>query len=45
MSSISAKTTFILAGANMGPAKLQKAETLGIPLVNEEEFLSMITAD
>lgn len=45
VSSISAKTTFILAGANMGPAKLQKAEKLGIPLVNEEEFLSMITAD
>lgn len=40
--SISGKTSFILAGDNMGPAKLQKAEKLGIPLVDEETFLSMI---
>ncbi len=40
--SISGKTSFILAGDNMGPAKLQKAEKLGIPLVGEEEFLQMI---
>lgn len=40
--SISGKTSFILAGDNMGPAKLQKAEKLGIPIVDEETFLSMI---
>ena len=40
--SISNKTSFILAGENMGPSKLQKAEKLGIPIVNEEEFLEMI---
>lgn len=40
--SISGKTSFILAGENMGPAKLQKAEKLGIPIVDEETFLSMI---
>ncbi len=40
--SISGKTSFILAGDNMGPSKLQKAEKLGIPIVNEEEFLTMI---
>ena len=40
--SISAKTSFILAGDNMGPAKLEKAQKLGIRIVNEEEFLSMI---
>ncbi|MDP4201377.1 MAG: helix-hairpin-helix domain-containing protein, partial [Bacteroidota bacterium] len=41
-SSVSAKTTFILAGANMGPAKLEKAKALGVAIVNEEEFLAMI---
>ena len=40
--SISAKTSFILAGDNMGPAKLEKAQKLGIRIVNEDEFLSMI---
>ena len=40
--SISAKTSFILAGENMGPAKLEKAQKLGIRIVNEEEFLRMI---
>ena len=40
--SISAKTHFILAGANMGPAKLEKAQKLGIRIVGEDEFLSMI---
>lgn len=40
--SISGKTSFILAGDNMGPSKLQKAEKLGIPIVNEDEFLEMI---
>lgn len=42
VSSISKKTSFILAGENMGPAKLEKAEKLGIRLVNETDFLSMI---
>ena len=42
--SISGSTTFILAGENMGPSKLQKAEKLGIRIVNEEEFLEMISA-
>ena len=40
--SISAKTTMVLAGENMGPAKLQKAEKLGVKIINEEEFLEMI---
>ncbi len=40
--SISGKTSFILAGENMGPSKLQKAEKLGIQLVDEDTFLSMI---
>ena len=40
--SISSKTSFILAGENMGPSKHQKAEKLGIRIVNEEEFLEMI---
>lgn len=39
--SISKKTSFILAGDNMGPAKREKAEKLGIPLVSEDEFLKM----
>lgn len=40
--SISKKTSFILAGDNMGPAKLEKATKLGIRLVSEDEFLAMI---
>ncbi len=40
--SISSKTGFILAGENMGPAKLEKAHKLGIRIVSEEEFLDMI---
>ena len=40
--SISGKTSFILAGENMGPSKLQKAEKLGIPLVDEDTFLNML---
>lgn len=40
--SISGKTSFILAGDNMGPSKLQKAEKLGIPLVSEDDFLQII---
>lgn len=40
--SISAKTSFILAGGNMGPAKLEKARKLGVRIVDEDEFLRMI---
>ncbi|MBU3813942.1 MAG: NAD-dependent DNA ligase LigA, partial [Candidatus Bacteroides intestinipullorum] len=40
--SISAKTSFILAGDNMGPAKLEKARKLGVRIVDEDEFLRMI---
>ena len=40
--SISKKTSFILAGENMGPSKLEKAEKLGVPIVSEDEFLQMI---
>lgn len=40
--SISAKTSFILAGENMGPAKLEKAGKLGIKIMSEEEFLELI---
>ena len=42
-SSISKKTTFVLAGKNMGPSKLQKAESLKIPLITEEEFVKTIS--
>lgn len=41
--SISSKTSFVLAGANMGPAKLEKAQSLGIKIVNEEEFLNLLS--
>lgn len=41
--SISKKTTFVLAGENMGPSKREKCTQLGIPLVSEEEFLAMLT--
>ena len=40
--SISGKTSFILAGENMGPSKLQKAEKLGVRIVSEDEFLEML---
>ncbi|MEG1837938.1 MAG: NAD-dependent DNA ligase LigA [Bacteroidaceae bacterium] len=40
--SLSAKTSFILAGDNMGPSKLEKAEKLGIRIINEEDFLKLI---
>ena len=41
-SSISTKTDFILAGENMGPSKLQKAQTLSIKIISEEEFLNLL---
>ena len=40
--SISAKTSFILAGENMGPAKLEKASKLGVQILSEDDFLAMI---
>lgn len=43
--SISKKTSFILAGDNMGPSKLEKAQKLGIPIIDENEFLSMIAEE
>ncbi|WP_163401120.1 NAD-dependent DNA ligase LigA [Flavobacterium fluviatile] len=41
-SSISAKTDFVVAGDNMGPAKLEKANKLNIPILSEEEFISKL---
>ncbi len=43
--SISGKTSFILAGENMGPSKLEKAEKLGIAIVDEDTFLKMIEGE
>ncbi len=40
--SISKKTSFVLAGENMGPAKREKCEKLGIPMMDENEFLTLI---
>lgn len=40
--SISKKTSFVLAGENMGPEKLKKAESLGVKIINEDDFLEMI---
>ena len=42
-SSVSGKTDYILAGDNMGPAKLEKARKLGVKIIHEEEFLEMIS--
>ncbi|MCB0374658.1 MAG: NAD-dependent DNA ligase LigA, partial [Sinomicrobium sp.] len=41
-SSISAKTDYVVAGANMGPSKKQKAETLGIPIISEYDFTALL---
>ncbi len=43
--SISKKTTFVLAGDNMGPAKLEKAQSLGVPILNETEFLDLLKTE
>ncbi|MDE5921152.1 MAG: NAD-dependent DNA ligase LigA, partial [Paramuribaculum sp.] len=40
--SISKKTDYVLAGDNMGPAKLEKAQKLGVPIIDEDTFLQMI---
>ncbi len=42
-SSISSKTSFVVAGANMGPSKLEKASKLEIPIISEDDFLDKIT--
>jgi DNA ligase (NAD+) len=41
-SSISAKTDYVVAGDNMGPAKLEKANKLNIPIISENEFMDLI---
>ncbi|WP_348812691.1 NAD-dependent DNA ligase LigA [Flavobacterium maritimum] len=41
-SSISAKTDYVIAGDNMGPAKLEKANKLNVPIISEEDFLKML---
>ena len=45
VASVSKATSFILAGENMGPSKLEKAQKLGIELVGEDDFLSMLEAE
>lgn len=40
--SISKKTSFVLAGENMGPAKLEKAKSLGVPVIDENQFIEML---
>ncbi|WP_396176184.1 NAD-dependent DNA ligase LigA, partial [Flavobacterium sp.] len=44
-SSISAKTNFVIAGENMGPAKLEKASQLKVPIISEDDFLGMLSND
>ena len=42
VSSVSAKLNFLVAGDNMGPAKLEKANELGVKIISEDDFLKMI---
>lgn len=42
--SISSKTSFVVAGENMGPSKKLKAQDLGVPIISEEDFLQMISS-
>jgi DNA ligase (NAD+) len=44
LAAVSANVDFIVAGENMGPAKRQKAEKLGITILNEEEFMALISS-
>ena len=41
-SSISSKTSFLVAGDKMGPSKRTKAENLGVPIISEQDFLAML---
>lgn len=41
--SISSKTDYVVAGANMGPSKYEKAQELGVPIITEEEFIAMLS--
>jgi DNA ligase (NAD+) len=43
-SSISSKTSFVVAGDNMGPSKKTKAESLGVPIISEQEFMEKVSA-
>ena len=45
LAAVSANVDFIVAGENMGPAKRQKAEKLGVTILNEEEFMALISGD
>ena len=42
VSSISKKTTYVVAGENMGPSKLKKASDLGIEIINENKFIELL---
>jgi DNA ligase (NAD+) len=42
LGSVSAHTNYLLAGENMGPAKLEKAQKLGIKIISEDDFLKML---
>ena len=41
-SSISSKTTYVVAGENMGPAKLKKASDLGVEIIDENKFIQLL---
>ena len=41
-SSISTKTDYVVAGENMGPAKLEKANQLKIPIISEDDFIQLV---
>lgn len=43
VSSISAKLDYLVAGENMGPAKLEKANSLSIPIISEDEFIALLS--
>ena len=42
-SSVTGKTSFLVAGSDMGPSKREKAESLGIPILSEADFLALIS--